>query len=105
MGRRGKSLSVWVRLGRAKRPHAKEVLHSVLSPAAHGGIGKSLRVWVGLGRVDRPYAKNGTYHGSVFRLWLVCGGMMSWWHFCLYGTLGEIFGFEIVLDVFMAHSE
>ena len=33
---RGKSLSVWVRLGRAKRPHAKEVLHDVLSLVAHG---------------------------------------------------------------------
>ena len=30
-GGRGKSLSVWVRLGRAKRPRAKEVLHDVLS--------------------------------------------------------------------------
>ena len=37
MGGRGKSLSVQVRLGRAKRPHAKEVLHDVLSPAAHRG--------------------------------------------------------------------
>ena len=36
MGGRGKSLSVWVRLGRAKRPHAKEVLHNVLSPDANG---------------------------------------------------------------------
>ena len=25
---------------------------------------------------------------------------MSWWHFYLCGTLGEIFGFEIVLDIF-----
>ena len=37
MGGRGKSLSVRVRLGRAKRPHAKEVLHDMLSPAAHEG--------------------------------------------------------------------
>ena len=37
MGGRGKSLSVRVRLGRTKRPHAKEVLHDVLSPAAYGG--------------------------------------------------------------------
>ena len=63
----GKSLSVWVRLGRAKRLHAKEVLHDALSPIAHGGIGKSLRVWVGLGRVDRPHVKSGTYYASVFR--------------------------------------
>ena len=35
MGVRVKSLSVWARLGRAKRPHAKEVLHDVLSPVAH----------------------------------------------------------------------
>ena len=35
-GGKGKSLSVWVRLGRAKRPHAKEV-HDLLSPAAYGG--------------------------------------------------------------------
>ena len=34
---RGKSLSVWERLGRVKRPHAKEVLHDMLSPTAHGG--------------------------------------------------------------------
>ena len=33
---RGKFLSVWVRLGRAKRPHAKEVLHGMLSLIAHG---------------------------------------------------------------------
>ena len=33
---RGKSLSMWVRLDRAKRPHAKEVLHDVLSLTAHG---------------------------------------------------------------------
>ena len=31
----GKSLSVWVRLGKAKRSHAKEVLYDMLSPAAH----------------------------------------------------------------------
>ena len=36
-GGRGKSLSVWVRPSRAKRLHTKEVLHDVLSPAAHGG--------------------------------------------------------------------
>ena len=34
---RGKSLSVWVRLGRANSPHAKKVLYDALSPAAHGG--------------------------------------------------------------------
>ena len=37
MGGRGKSLSVWVRLGRAKRPQPKEVLHGALSSATHGG--------------------------------------------------------------------
>ena len=37
MGGRGKSLSGWVRLGRAKRPHAKEVLHGALSPTTHEG--------------------------------------------------------------------
>ena len=37
MGGRGKLLSVWVRLGKAKRSHAKEVLHDMLSPAAHEG--------------------------------------------------------------------
>ena len=37
MGGRGKSLRVWVRLGRAKRPHAKEVLHGVLSFATYRG--------------------------------------------------------------------
>ena len=30
-----KSLSAWVRLGKAKRPHAKEVLQGALSPTAH----------------------------------------------------------------------
>ena len=45
-GGRGKSLSVWMRLDRAKRPHAKEALHGALSPTAYGGggISKSLRV-------------------------------------------------------------
>ena len=37
MRRRGKSLSVWVRLGKAKKPHAKEILHDALSLATHGG--------------------------------------------------------------------
>ena len=37
MGGRGKLLSVWVRLGKAKRSHAKEVLHDMLSPAAYEG--------------------------------------------------------------------
>ena len=36
---RGKSLSVWVRLGRANRPYAKKVLDDALSPAAHWGGG------------------------------------------------------------------
>ena len=85
MGGRGKSLSVWMRLGRAKRPHAKEVLHGALSHYAHRGIGKSLRVWMRLGKADRPHAKRGTCHASVFGLWLVYGGM-SWWHFYLFCT-------------------
>ena len=63
----GRSKSLRVRLGRAKRPHAKEVLHGVLSFATHmGGIGKSLRVWVRLGKANRPHAKRGIYHASVF---------------------------------------
>ena len=37
MGEKGKSLSVWMRLFRASRPHAKEVLHGALSLAAHIG--------------------------------------------------------------------
>ena len=36
-GEGGKSLSVWMRIGRAKRLHAKEVLHDMLSPAANEG--------------------------------------------------------------------
>ena len=86
MGGRGKSLSVWIRLSRAKRPHAKKVLHDMLSLATHRGIGKFLRVWVRLGRADKPQAKKDTYHANVFGFWPVCGGM-SWWHFCLCGTL------------------
>ena len=77
-GGRGKSLSVCVRLGRAKRPHAKEVLHGALSLVANGGIGKSLKARVRLGKADRPHAKKATYHASVFGFWPVCGGMMSW---------------------------
>ena len=65
-GGRGKSLSVCVRLGRAKRPHAKEVLHGALSLVANGGIGKSLKARVRLGKADRPHAKKATYHASVF---------------------------------------
>ena len=67
MGGRGKSLSVWVRLGRAKRLHAKKVLHDALSPVSNwggGGIGKSLRVWLRLGKANRPHAKRCTYHAS-----------------------------------------
>ena len=37
MGGRGKSLSAWVRLGRAKRPHAKEALCDASFLATHGG--------------------------------------------------------------------
>ena len=73
---RGKSLSVWVRLGRVKRLHAKEVLHGASSLIAHRGIGKSLRVWVRLGRANRPHAKRGTYHASGF--WVLT---------CLYGSI------------------
>ena len=64
-----------MRLRRAKRPHAKEVLHGASSPVAHGGIGKSLRMW---DRAKRPHAKRSTYHASG--LWvLTClyGGIMS----------------------------
>ena len=66
MGGRGKSLSVWIRLSRAKRPHAKEVLHGALSLVAKGGIGKSLKARVRLGKADRPHAKKATYHANVF---------------------------------------
>ena len=55
-----------MRLDRAKRPHAKEVLYGALSPTAHSGIGKSFRVWVRLDKADRPHAKRGTYHASAF---------------------------------------
>ena len=72
----GKSLSVWVRLGRAKRSHAKEALHGALSSTAHGGISKSLRVWVILGRANISQAKRGTYHASG--LWVLT---------CLYGIM------------------
>ena len=58
-----------------------------------------------LGKADRPHAKSGTYHASAFVLWLVFGGMMSWSHFCLCGNLGEVSGFEIILDIFMAYNE
>ena len=67
LGGRGKSLSVCVRLGRAKRPRAKEVLHGALSLVAKGGIGKSLKARVRLGKADRPHAKKATYHANVFR--------------------------------------
>ena len=110
MGGRGKSLGVWVRPGRAKSPHTKEVLRGTLSPTAHwggggGGIGKSLKLWVRLGSTNKPHVKRGTYHASVFGFRPVCGGMMSQWHFRLFGTLGEVSSFEMVLDIFMAHSE
>ena len=62
----GKSLCVWVRLGKAKRPSAKEVLHDMLSPATNERIGKSLKVWVRLDKAVRPHAKRDTYHASVF---------------------------------------
>ena len=57
---------MWVRLGKPKRPHAKEVLYNALSPTAHSRIGKSFRLWVRLDKADKPYAKRGTYHASVF---------------------------------------
>ena len=48
MGGRGKFLRVWMRLGRANRPHEKEVLYDEFYPAGHRGRGKSLRVWMRL---------------------------------------------------------
>ena len=36
MGGIGKSLSVWVKLSRAKRPHAKDILYDAFSLAAYG---------------------------------------------------------------------
>ena len=66
LGGRGKSLSMWVRLGKPKRPHTKEVLYSALSPTAHSRIGKSFRLWVRLDKADKPYDKRGTYHASAF---------------------------------------
>ena len=63
-----KSLSVWVRLGRAKRPHAKRYYMMCYPLLPMEGIGKSLRMWVRLGKANRPHAKRGTYHASVFGL-------------------------------------
>ena len=68
MGGRGKSLSVWVRLGRAKRPHAKRYYMMCYPLLPMERIGKSLRMWVRLGKANRPHAKRGTYHASVFGL-------------------------------------
>ena len=34
---KGKYLGMWVRLGRAKRLHAKEILHGALSLTVHRG--------------------------------------------------------------------
>ena len=107
MGRRGKFLSVWMRLGKAKRPHAKEVLHDVLYPAAHRGIGKFLRVWVRLGKANKPHAKRGTYNASG--LWvLTClyGDIMSPWHFRLCGGLscGLDWLFRFLEQCCCAHS-
>ena len=70
-----------------------------------GGTGKSLRVWVRLGNANKPHVKRGTYHASVFGFQPVCGSMMSWQNFRLCGTLSEFLGFEMVLDIFMAHNE
>ena len=98
MGGRGKPLSVWVRLGKAKRPHAKEVLHGVLSPTAHGGIGKSLKVWVRLSKANKPHAKRGTYHArGLWVLTCLYGNIMSLWDFHHRGglscSLGWLFRF------------
>ena len=87
-GGRGKSLSVWVRLGRAKRSHAKEALHGALSSTAHGGISKSLRVWVILGRANIPQAKRGTYHASGLWVLTCLYGIMSWWHVFVVAWVG-----------------
>ena len=87
-GGRGKSLSVWVRLGRAKRSHAKEALHGALSSTAHGGISKSLRVWVILGRANIPQAKRGTYHASGLWVLTCLYGIMSLWHVFVVAWVG-----------------
>ena len=64
----GKSFTVWVRLGRAKRPHAKRYYMMCYPLLPMERIGKSLRMWVRLGKANRPHAKRGTYHASVFGL-------------------------------------
>ena len=97
MGGRGKSLSVWVRLGKIKRPHAKEILYGTLSPTAHGGIGISLRVWVRLSRANISHAKRGTFMLVVCGFWLVFMVVQYLWHLHLCGGLsyglGWLFSF------------
>ena len=89
-GGRSKSLRVWMRLSRANRTHAKELLYDAFSPASHGrerwileGVSEAATY-----EANRPHVKRGTYHASG--LWvLTClyGGIMSLWHFCLCGGL------------------
>ena len=90
MGGRSKSLRVWMRLGRANRTHAKELLYDAFSPTSHRqerwilkGVGEAVTY-----AANRPHVKRGTYHASG--LWvLTClyGGITSLWHFCLCGGL------------------
>ena len=81
-----------MRLGRAKRSHAKEALHGALSSTAHGGISKSLRVWVILGRANIPQAKRGTYHASGLWVLTCLYGIMSlWWLVMWLGLAFQVF--------------
>ena len=107
---KGKSLSECVRLGRANRPHAKEVLYGALSLTVHGRRGKSLRVWVRLlhkGPIDHTPKEV-----HIMQLCLssdlsmtVCLGGISIFVASCHVALGEVSGFEILLDSFLAHSE
>ena len=68
---------------RAKKSHAKGILHNMSFPIAHGGRGKSLSVWMRLSRAKRPHAKKvlhdmlslATYRGigKFLRVWVRLG--------------------------------
>ena len=86
---RSKTLRVWMRLGRANRTHAKELLYDAFSPVGHG---RERWILEGVGEAA-TYEPIDHMSKEVHIMLVVCvltclyGGIMSLWHFLLCGDL------------------
>ena len=100
-GGRSKTLRVWMRLGRANRTHAKELLYDAFSPVGHG---RERWILEGVGEVatyeaNRPHVKRGTYHASglcfdlsLWRYNVFVTFPSLWWLVIWLGLAFQVFG-------------